>query len=130
MLRKRSVLIGHALLGWAACGATVALGRQVASMEVTLLVHAAVAPLVFGLLARHYFARFPGSSPLGTAFAFLGIAAGLDAGIVAPLVERSFAMFRSLLGTWIPFALIFLASYAAGRLARPPDTRGTAAVGR
>jgi hypothetical protein len=40
-----------------------------------------------------------------------------DACVVAPLFERSYAMFRSLIGTWIPFATIFLASWAAGILA-------------
>jgi hypothetical protein len=34
--------------------------------------------------------------------------------VVAPLFEHSYAMFRSALGTWIPFAAIFLASWAAG----------------
>ena len=36
--------------------------------------------------------------------------------MVAPLFERSYAMFRSALGTWIPFVAIFLASWAAGAL--------------
>ena len=35
---------------------------------------------------------------------------------VAPLFERSYAMFRSFVGTWMPFAAIFLASWAAGIL--------------
>jgi hypothetical protein len=34
--------------------------------------------------------------------------------VVAPLFERSFAMFASVLGTWIPFALIFLSTYLVG----------------
>jgi hypothetical protein len=36
--------------------------------------------------------------------------------VVAPIFERSYAMFRSLNGTWVPFASIFLASLAAGIL--------------
>ncbi len=39
----------------------------------------------------------------------------LDAIVVALLLERSYAMFRSLIGTWLPFAAIFLAGIAAGR---------------
>jgi hypothetical protein len=31
------------------------------------------------------------------------------------LVERSFAMFGSILGTWIPFGLIFITTYLTGR---------------
>ena len=40
----------------------------------------------------------------------------LDAAVVAPVFERSYAMFRSLVGTWLPFAAIFLGSLAAGIL--------------
>jgi hypothetical protein len=40
----------------------------------------------------------------------------MDVFVVALLIERSFQMFASLLGTWIPFALIFLSSWAAGSL--------------
>jgi len=35
----------------------------------------------------------------------------LDASIIAPFAEKSFAMFASVLGTWIPFGLIFFATY-------------------
>jgi hypothetical protein len=34
--------------------------------------------------------------------------------VVALLVEKSFDMFRSVLGTWLPFALIFLATWLTG----------------
>jgi len=44
---------------------------------------------------------------------------------VAPFFERSFAIFASLIGTWLPFALIFGGSLAAGRLAeRAPASPG------
>jgi hypothetical protein len=33
------------------------------------------------------------------------------------LVERSFAMFRRVLGTWLPFALIFLSTSLTGVVA-------------
>jgi hypothetical protein len=33
---------------------------------------------------------------------------------VIVLIERSFDMFRSPLGTWLPFLLIFLASFLTG----------------
>jgi hypothetical protein len=44
----------------------------------------------------------------------------LDAGIIAPLAEKSFVMFTSILGTWIPFGLIFLATYLVGMLTVQP----------
>jgi hypothetical protein len=37
----------------------------------------------------------------------------LDAVVVAPLFEGSYAMFRSFIGTWLPFVAIFVASWVA-----------------
>lgn len=118
-MTKAIVLVAHALLGWAACGATIALGRQAFEMRTTLVIHAVVAPAVFGLLSWRYFRRHPGSSPLGTAIAMLGVVVGLDAFLVAPLFERSYAMFSSVLGTWIPFASIATTTYLVGRATSP-----------
>jgi hypothetical protein len=50
------------------------------------------------------------------AIVLTGLVVMLDAVVVAPLFERSYAMFRSLMGTWLPFAAIFFASVAAGLL--------------
>lgn len=41
----------------------------------------------------------------------------LDFFVVGLLVLHSLDMFGSLLGTWIPFALIFVSSFGVGRLA-------------
>ena len=90
---RYAAFVGHALVGWAICGGTIAVGRQVLSMSDTLLVHAIVAPLVFALLAIHSFRRYPAASPLGTSLGFVGIVVGLDAFVVAPLIEHSYAMF-------------------------------------
>ena len=117
MPRRRSV-IGHALAGWLVCGATVGVGRQILSLHATLIVHATVAPLAFGLLAWHHFTRYPDSLPVVTGLAMLSIVVGLDALLVAPVFERSYAMFGSVLGTWFPFLLIFVATYLVGRTAR------------
>ena len=62
-------------------------------------------------------ARAETQDVVGRAAAMTGLIVALDALVVAPLFERSYAMFRSALGTWIPFAAIFLASWAAGRTA-------------
>ncbi|HEU4384496.1 MAG TPA: hypothetical protein VFR85_13500 [Anaeromyxobacteraceae bacterium] len=115
---------GWAVAVWAACGLTMALGRAAFGLEVALAVHLAAAP-VFSFLAtvlcwNHR--RHPG--PLGTAALMAGVPAGLDALVVAPFLERSYAMFASPVGTWIPLALIFLASLATARLlSRPPERR-------
>jgi hypothetical protein len=39
----------------------------------------------------------------------------LDRGAPGKLIRGSFEMFGSILGTWLPFALIFTASYLTGR---------------
>jgi hypothetical protein len=38
----------------------------------------------------------------------------MDATIVAPVFEKSYAMFASILGTWLPFPSIFVATYFTG----------------
>jgi hypothetical protein len=106
------------------CGSTIAFGRQLLSLQNTLIVHAFVAPVVFALLTRRFFHRFPDASPLRTSLGLVGIVVGLDALIVAPLLEQSYAMFTSALGTWIPFASIWLASFFVGHGSRlRPEVR-------
>jgi len=117
-MSQRAILIIYAILGWAICGATIGIGRRYLSMDAALYVHAAVAPLAFGILARLFYKKFPSSSAIATASTMLGVVVGLDAFVVAPLFEHSFAMFESILGTWVPFGFIFLASYLVGRAGR------------
>jgi hypothetical protein len=50
--------------------------------------------------------------------AFFAFAIFADAGLVAPVFEKSYAMFASVWGTWVPLASIFLAAFVAGTLAR------------
>lgn len=45
---------------------------------------------------------------------FVGLVMAIDFFGVALLIYRSLAMFTSLLGTWLPFALIFAATYLTG----------------
>ena len=59
---------------------------------------------------------FPEFDPLNRAVVIIGVVIVLDLAVVAPLLERSFEMFRSVIGTWIPFGLIFLAAWIAGLL--------------
>ena len=59
----------------------------------------------------------PAFDPLLRAAAITIIVILLDALLVAPFFERSYAMFRSVIGTWLPFVAIFAACWAAGVLA-------------
>jgi hypothetical protein len=119
-LKKAGVLLGHALVGWAICGAIIGIGRSVTTMQATLIIHAIAVPIVFGLLALSYFRFFNYTAPLPTAAVFLAVPLLLDLGLIAPFAEKSFAMFASFLGTWLPLSLIFLSTYVVGRyLTRP-----------
>lgn len=111
---KSFTLLTFAFVGWALCGAIMGIGRAVTSLENTLVIHAMGAPIMFGALSRVYFRKFNYTSPLQTAVAFLGSVVFIDVFVIALLVEKSLAMFTSILGTWIPFSLIFSATYLTG----------------
>ncbi|MEW5872659.1 MAG: hypothetical protein AB1894_25590 [Chloroflexota bacterium] len=111
---KILIFLAHALVGWALCGAIIGIGRAVTSMQTTLIVHALGAPVIFGLISRVYFRRFNYTTPLQTGLLFMLFAIAMDFFVVAMFIEKSFEMFTSLLGTWIPFGLIFLSTYLTG----------------
>jgi hypothetical protein len=102
-LRKAFVLLTHALVVWIVCGATIGIGRTVLTPDATLGVHAVVAPAVSALAAFFYAKRFNYTPPLQTALPFVVFALVADAGLVAPVFEKSYAMFASVWGTWIPY---------------------------
>lgn len=112
-MRARIMLVAFALVGWGLCGATIGLARGLMPMEAALVLHAVAAPIIAGVLAYVYARRLAGPGPLAIGAVLLGVVVVMDAGLIAPWVERSWAMFRSPIGTWIPFALIFLASWGA-----------------
>jgi len=116
--RRVLVLAVHALAVWALCGATIAAGRALLSMQTTLVVHAILAPIFAAAAAYLYGARFGHVGPLAAASFFLAFIVAVDFFLVALVIERSLDMFRSALGTWIPFAQIFGAALVAGTAAR------------
>ena len=115
-LTQAAVILAHALIGWALCGAIMWIGMAVTSMENTLILHAIGAPIVFGTIASIYFRAFNYTTPLQTATAFIAIVIFMDFFVVALLIEKSFGMFASPLGTWLPFGLSFASTYLVGLL--------------
>jgi len=113
MTNKLSIWL-HAVVLWALCGATIGFGRALVGTATALIIHAVAAPLLAVLISLHHFRRFPVASVPATAAVFLAVVMALDAGLVAPVFEKSYAMFRSFLGTWLPFGLIFLATFLTG----------------
>lgn len=114
-IQRAFIIILHSFIGWALCAAIIGIGFQLTTEQNTLIIHALGVPVVFGLLSWNYFKRFSYTSPLKTAIIFLGFVAFMDFFLVAMVIQRSFLMFLSLLGTWIPFFLIFATTYFVGK---------------
>jgi hypothetical protein len=124
---KLLTILAHAFVGWTVCAATIGIGMATVSPHTALIVHAIVAPIAFTLVSSVYFTRFTYTTPLETAVLFVGFVIAMDIVVVALLILRSLAMFASPLGTWIPFALIFTATYVTGFAIVGRPHRGTAA---
>lgn len=117
-LRRAVTLLVHVVIGWALCGAIIMIGRELTSMHNTLTIHLVGAPLIFAAISLIYFRKFHYTSPFPTAVIFVAAVILLDLCISAALIEKSFAMFASATGTWIPFALILLSTYLTGLYAK------------
>jgi hypothetical protein len=112
--KKIMIIIFHAFLGWVLCAAVMGIGMGVTTQNNALVIHALAAPVIFGALSLIYFMKFDYTTPLQTALMFLGFVIFMDFFLVTFLVLESFDMFKSILGTWIPFALIFTSTYLVG----------------
>lgn len=110
-------LVLHGVVGWALCAAVMGVLLWATTPTAAELVHAFAAPAIFALVAHHYFRERGARSPLPAATVFAVTVALLDLGVVSGLVQRDLAMFTSILGSWLPFALIFFVAWAMGELA-------------
>ena len=125
--RSITRLLAHAVVGWASCFAVMSVLLRLLGLSGALALHALAAPLIFTGLSSHYFRARGARDPLPTAVAWLAVVALLDLIVVAGVVLRSLAMFGSIVGTWLPFTLIFLATWATGEvLSMMPEARGAA----
>ncbi len=115
-LKRFSLLVLFAFIGWLFCGAIMGIGPTITSMQVTLIIHAIGGPLGFMLLSVIYYKKYPSVSPWKTALTFFLFVFLMDLLIVAPFIEKSYVMFQSFLGTWLPFILIFFTTYLTGRI--------------
>jgi hypothetical protein len=117
-MRRVAVAVVYGLVGWILCGATMGVGMKIAGLRTALIVHALAAPGIFAALSFSYFYRPDSWPPFRAATIFLGVVVAMDTLVVALLVERSFAMFESILGTWLPFLLIFVSTWWTGLAVR------------
>ncbi len=114
-----ATIAAFAIVGWAVCAAAIGIGFALMTERGALILHAIVTPIAFAGLSWVYFTRFGYTRPLTTALLFVAIVVALDVFIVAILIQKSFAMFASPLGTWAPLFLIFTSTWAAGALVDP-----------
>jgi hypothetical protein len=113
---RAATIAAFAIVGWAVCAAAIGIGFALMSERGALVLHAIVAPIAFAGLSWFYFTRFAYTRPLTTALLFLAVVVALDVFVVSLLIEKSFAMFASALGTWTPLFLIFASTLATGVL--------------
>jgi len=113
-MKKVVIIFVHAFIGWVLCAATMGIGMATMTLEKTLIVHAIRAPIFFAVVSLMFFRKFNYTTPVQTAMIFVGFVIAVDFFVVALLINRSLEMFVSLLGTWIPFALIFTSTYLTG----------------
>jgi len=116
--KKILIILSHAFAIWALCGAIMGIGLAVTSEKNALIAHAIGAPLVAAAVSLFYFKKFNYTSPLETAVIFLSFTVFMDIFVVSGLILRSFEMFSSILGTWIPLTLIFLSTFLIGTLVK------------
>jgi hypothetical protein len=113
-LQKLLIIFVHAFIGWILCAATMGIGMATTSLDNTLIIHAIGAPIFFAVVSLVFFSKFNYTTPLKTALIFVGFVMAMDFFVVALLINKSLEMFASLLGTWIPFVLIFTSTYLTG----------------
>jgi menaquinone-dependent protoporphyrinogen oxidase len=104
----------HGFVGWALCGLTMTALQLATSIGVALVIHAVAVPVIFTAVAWHYFRARGARDAISTALTFVGIVALLDSVVVAALVQRSLVLFGSVVGFWVPLALIFGVTWATG----------------
>lgn len=106
-------LVGYAVAGWGFWAGIGAGLQTLLGGTAALVLHAVATPLLFGSLAWQYFRARGARDPLPVALTWTALLVGL--GFVLRLgILREPAAPGSVLRTWIPFALAFLATYATG----------------
>lgn len=111
---KSIIILAHAFVGWALCGGIIGIGRGITSLENTFIIHAIGVPIVFAAISFNYFKKFNYTNPLQTAIIFVSFVIFMDIFVISLMIEKSFEMFKNILGTWIPFILIILSTYLTG----------------
>ena len=121
-MKQIGVIAIHAFIGWTLCAATMGIGLATTTEQNALIIHAIGAPIFFGAVSYNYFKKYNYTSPLKTAIIFVSFVILVDFFLVAMVINKSFDMFLSPLGTWIPFALLFTSTYLTGKITMKNST--------
>ena len=114
LLQKSVTLFLCSFIGWISSEVVFELGSNKTSLENALLIHAIGVPIIFVFISIFYFKTYNYTKPIFTAFLFLLIVMFLDVFVLAIYIQKSYDMFRNFLRTWIPFILLFEATYITG----------------
>ncbi len=117
-LKKALSLLAHAFALWGFCAAVMGIGMAVMPLNTVLIVHAIAAPIIAAAVTSFYYWKFNHTTPLQTALCFVLFIILMDVIVVAMIINQSFEMFESFVGTWLVFMLIFAVTYLTGILWR------------
>jgi multidrug transporter EmrE-like cation transporter len=112
--KESLILFLHAIIIYFVCFAVMGASMATLPIDSALIVHAAAAPFVSAIFSYIYYKKFNYSSPLITATVIMVTVILLDFFLTATIILQDYAMFYSLIGTWIPFALIFTGALIVG----------------
>jgi small-conductance mechanosensitive channel len=115
-MKKVLILLFHAFVVWGLCAAVMGIGMASTTLEKALIIHAIAAPIIVIAVSSLYYWKFYYTTPLQTAIVFVSLVILMDVFLVAMVINKSFDMFRSFIGTWLPFILIFTSTYLTGVL--------------
>ncbi|MFW9909806.1 MAG: hypothetical protein ACFFEF_14650 [Candidatus Thorarchaeota archaeon] len=113
-IKEALILLVNAIIIYFVCFAVMGLSMATLPIDTALVAHAVAAPFVSAIFSYIYYKKFNYSSPLITAIVIVATVILLDFFLTATIILQDYAMFYSLIGTWIPFALIFIAALIVG----------------
>lgn len=116
--QNSKIIFIHVFIPWILCGATLGIGQALLTRKTTFIIFAILAPIFFALSSFIYHKKYNFTSPIVTAFIFSGFVALMDLVFVAPVIEKSYDMFKNFLESWLPFILILFATYFSGIISR------------
>jgi menaquinone-dependent protoporphyrinogen oxidase len=120
-------LLFYGLAGWVASAGIRAGLSMVLGPATTSIVHAVAGGIVFGLLARSYFAARGARDALPTAGAWAIVVVSLDL-ILGWLARPDIATLAGGAGTWVFASLVFLVTWAVGEIDSMIPARGRGAT--